>query len=80
MNAIVIEVAVPSVEVATAADVVEVVDDPDGPAVILVPTPGPPSPLSPEELDALADEIADAVAADLEPPVNLVLWFENQLA
>ncbi|MBF6326607.1 hypothetical protein IU451_29345 [Nocardia cyriacigeorgica] len=53
----------------------------DGARVVVLPTPGPPGPpgdteLSPEERDQV---IADVVA-DLEPPVNLILLFQNGMA
>lgn len=61
---------------------------PDGARVVLVPSgqpgqpgpPGPPGELTPEEKAALADDAAEEVLADLEPPVNLVIVFENSLA
>lgn len=36
--------------------------------------------LSPEEMAALVANVADEVEADLEPPIDLVVLFENSLA
>ncbi|WP_063023763.1 hypothetical protein [Nocardia niwae] len=55
----------------------------DGARVVLVPTPGPPGPageIAPEDMEQIADDAADQVLADLEPPVTLTLLFENGLA
>ncbi|WP_280454765.1 hypothetical protein [Nocardia brasiliensis] len=85
-----IEVQIPqATDIETISDVVEISADPDGAQVLLVATPGPPGPpgipgeggdLSPEERAALIDDASAQTLEDLEPPVSLVLLFENALA
>lgn len=55
---------------------------PASPGVIMLPVPGPAgsAELSPEQLAQLADDTGDQVLEDLEPPVDLVILFENGLA
>lgn len=78
MTDIVIEVSVgASVDVAAVADTVDVVADPGGAPVILVPTPGPLSPLTTGQVEDIADEVTEDVLAALEPPINLTLLFLN---
>ena len=36
--------------------------------------------MTPEDREALIDDAADEVLADLEPPVNLTLLFENVIS
>lgn len=54
--------------------------------VLIMPTPGIPGvdgqdgELDPEQLDHVIDEATVEVLADLEPPVSLVLLFENGMA
>ncbi|MFE7747314.1 hypothetical protein [Nocardia sp. NPDC057455] len=80
MSEVVIEVSVPqAADIAAAADPVDVVADPAGATVLVVPTPGPPSPLTSGELAQITDDAVEQVLAAIEPPVNLVLWFENQI-
>lgn len=62
------------------------VPNPNSPTAVAVPVPGIPGPpgqggvLTPEQVDELSEEVGVEIIADLEPPVNLVLLFENGLA
>lgn len=54
--------------------------------VTVLPVPGPRgadgvdgSDLTPEEIAALTEDVTESVNEALEPPVDLVVWFENQL-
>ena len=51
---------------------------PEPSAVLVVPTPGPPglTELLPEQFEEIVTEVEEG----LEPPINLVVLFENNLA
>lgn len=81
---VVIDVSVPSTaDVEAVATVVDVVADPAGATVILVPTPSPGpqgapgGDLTPEQRQELVDDVEAEVLAELEPAVNLVIRFRN---
>lgn len=85
---VVIKVAAKTTKIAArVVNPVRITAPADGARVVLVPagqpgTPGPPGPpgeLTPQEKAALADDAATEVLADLEPPVDLVVLFENSL-
>lgn len=42
--------------------------------------PGDPGAITPDFIDRIADEVEEELAAELEPPVNLLLLFDNALA
>lgn len=86
---VVIDVFVPltaDVEVVAQEVAVVAAPDPGGAHVIVVPSPGPPGPpgedgadLTPEERQAIVDDAEAEVLEELEPPVDLVVLFENSL-
>lgn len=79
MSDVVVEVSVPqATDIEAVAETIDVTADPDGAAVIVVATPGPPGTgeLTPEDLAEVVDDVLD----ELNPPVTLVLLFENSLA
>lgn len=54
------------------------VPTPEPAGVLVLPVPGPPGQdgtLEPEDYAALVEDVNES----LEPPVDLVVWFENQL-
>ena len=58
------------------------VPPPQPSGVVVLPMLGPPGQdgtLEPEDFAALAEDVAAAVNESLEPPVDLVVWFNNQL-
>lgn len=57
------------------------------PGTVVIPVPGlrgqdgeDGDELTPEDMEELINDVTDAIEDDLEPPVNLVLLFENGMA